>query len=157
MYHSPDVHTFLFLLELFHFNLHRVRDLLFVMQKYLFPNDLGNEKFFGFIGQHIFIVKRGRLGKEFDYPFHQVVDVEIMQCRYGEYFTLRQLFLPVKDDLVKPFLIDKVDLVHNYQYGNVALFYPLQKFIIFVGFLERVGNVQQYVGIFQGRMRKLQH
>ena len=110
------------------------------------------------MGEGVFLKEGGRGGEQLLYAAHQVVEIETVLGRYRYDFGLRQSAFPVFDQRFELRLIlQQVDLVDDENHRNGFLRYALEKFRVFVGSLYHVGNVEQNVGIGQGRLGEVEH
>ena len=156
-----DMDMTLVLFEALHHHLDGVRNLLVVIAQNLLADNLGDEKARGLVGQLVLAEVSRTLGQQLLDALHQYIGAELIRRRDGQYLGVGQQSMPFLDEVAELFggviALQHVNLIDEQQHGNLHLTHLLEEVGVFLRLLHHVGDVEQDVGIGQGRLRELQH
>src|SRR5690606_9574545 len=155
--HGPYPDDFLVFKEFLGLHLHRIGDLLFVMEQDLLTNGLVDKKPLGPVCQLVLWIKGRGFRQQFNDAFEDLLYIEVHQGRDGMDFRLGQLLLPILYLIFQNPLFRGVDLVEQQQYGNLAVSELLEKSVVLEGLLPDFHHIEQYVGILKSGFHKIHH
>ena len=149
--HGVNVDLVLLLLEHVNAHLHRVRNLLVIVEQNLLAYNLRHEEASWLVGELILVKVRGRRWQQLLNALHQDVGAKLVLCRYGQNLGVGKQRVPFLHDVAELFLLAHVDLVDEQQHGDGHLLHLVEEVHVLLGVLHHVGDVEQHVGIFQRR------
>ena len=158
--HRRDTHDVFFFEKGFHLYFDGVRDLFVVVKKYLLAYDLVDKEALGLIGQLVLREERRSDRQSFFDCFEELVHSKVFLRRDREDLGFGQLVMPEGDEVIQGILGREVYLIDNKEHAGARgshLFDFVDEVGVAVDGVLWFSDVQEHVGIHEGRAGELEH
>ena len=138
-------------------DLDAVRHLFVVVEEDLLADNLRGEETQRLVGQRIFRIVGLTLGQHRENQVEQPTHIEILLSRNGNNARCGHTLVPLLDQRFECLGRGEVDLVDHNDCRDIALCHLVEDLGRAIGVLDRVGNVEQHVGVLQRTAHETHH